>query len=128
MRVVVRILSLALFVHCPGFWNIDFSSSSEFHIAELVSVAHAAQPRATIQVDASRVTGAVHPFVFGHQMEHEYNTIQDGLWAELLHDRKFEQGDKDLDGVSDGWVPEERITNRYWELVNGKDPNVRYFI
>lgn len=85
-------------------------------------------PEAAIQVDAGRVTGAVQPFIFGQFIEHENNTIEGGLWAELLHDRKFEQGDKDRDGVSDGWVPEERITNRYWELVNGEGPNARYFV
>jgi alpha-N-arabinofuranosidase len=83
---------------------------------------------ATIEVDASRVTGEVHPFVFGQFIEHEYNTIEGGLWAELLHDRKFEEGDKDRDGVSDGWVPDERVTNRYWELVEGRGPYVRYLI
>lgn len=84
--------------------------------------------QATIVTDASRMAGVVHPFIFGQFIEHEYNTIEGGLWAEMLHDRKFEQGDKDRDGVSDGWVPEERITNRYWELVNGRGPSVRYFI
>jgi alpha-L-arabinofuranosidase len=87
----------------------------------------AASP-ATLEIDAGRITGEVHPFLFGQFIEHEYNTIEGGLWAELLHDRKFEEGDKDRDGVSDGWVPEERVTNRYWELVDGKGPYVRYFI
>jgi len=100
----------------------------KFSLVVLVVCPHAATAEATIQVDTGQITGAVHPFIFGQFIEHEYNTIEGGLWAELLHDRKFEEGDKDRDGVSDGWVPEERVTNRYWELVNGKGPNVRYYI
>ena len=49
-------------------------------------------------------------------MEHEHNTIDNGLLAELLQDRKFDEGDRDGNGVSAGWLPEERIQNRYWEL------------
>jgi alpha-N-arabinofuranosidase len=94
----------------------------------MLGVASARVSQAAIEIDAGRVTGEVHPFIFGQFIEHEYNTIEGGLWAELLHDRKFEEGDKDRDGVSDGWVPEERVTNRYWELVNGKGPYVRYLI
>lgn len=79
-------------------------------------------------MDAAQVTGKVQPFIFGQFIEHEYNTIQGGLWAELLRDRKFEQGDANRDGVSDGWAPEERIANHYWELINGQGPNARYFV
>lgn len=93
-----------------------------------IGVAILSASQASIEVDADRVTGEVHPFLFGQFIEHEYNTIEGGLWAELLHDRKFEEGDKDRDGVSDGWVPEERVTNRYWELVNGKGPYVHYLL
>jgi hypothetical protein len=85
-------------------------------------------PQATIQVDPSAITGKISPYFFGQFIEHEHNTIQGGLWAELLRDRKFEQGDVDGDGVSNGWVPEERVEDRYWELKNGRGPNSRYFI
>ncbi len=90
----------------------------------------AATPKseASIEVDAAEVTASVHPFLFGQFIEHEHNTIQGGLWAELFRDRKFEEGDANQDGVSDGWQPQERITDRYWQLVNGKGPNVRYFV
>jgi alpha-L-arabinofuranosidase len=83
---------------------------------------------ATITVDAQQIAGKVSPLLFGHFIEEEHNTIQDGLWSELLHDRKFEQGDRNHDGVSDGWEPEERIADRYWQLVEGQGPNVRYFV
>lgn len=66
--------------------------------------------------------------MFGQFIEHEHKTVQGGLWAEMLRDRKFEQGDADHDGVSDGWVPEERVTNRYWQVINGQGTNHRYFV
>ena len=87
-----------------------------------------AQPPASIHVNAANVTGAVSLYFFGQFIEHEHNTIQGGLWAELLRDRKFEQGDSDRDGVSHGWVPEERVQDRYWQLHNGVGPGVRYYI
>ncbi len=94
----------------------------------LLGAARAQNPSATIQVDPAAVTGHISPYFFGQFIEHEHNTIQGGLWAELLRDRKFEQGDVDGDGVSNGWVPDERVQDRYWELQNGRGPNVRYFI
>jgi alpha-L-arabinofuranosidase len=81
-----------------------------------------------IEVDAGKVTGEVHPFLFGQFIEHEHKTIQGGIWAELLRDRKFEEGDANRDGVSDGWVPEERIRNHYWEIVHGQGTSDRYFV
>ncbi len=83
---------------------------------------------AQIEVNAGQVTGNVQPFLFGHFIEHEYNTIQGGLWAELLRARKFEEGDQSGDGVADAWQPEERIQDRYWQLVAARGPNVRYFV
>ena len=69
----------------------------------------AAKNAATIDVDTNRITGKVSPYVFGQNIEHEHGTIsggeqnQDdahgmhsgGLWAEMLRDRKFEEGDND---------------------------------
>ena len=92
------------------------------------SAAHSKTGQATVEIDASKTIGDVHPFLFGQFIEHEHNTIQGGLWAELLRDRKFEQGDANRDGVSEGWVPEERIANHYFELSNGVGINDRYFI
>src|ERR1017187_1730396 len=86
----------------------------------------APQLKATIEVDTSQVTGKVPRYVFGQFMEHEHNTIDNGLLAELLQDRKFDEGDQDGNGVSSGWVPEERVANRYWELQNGQGVNDRY--
>jgi alpha-L-arabinofuranosidase len=88
----------------------------------------AGSPDVAIEIDAAKTIGKVHPFIFGQFMEHEYKTIQGGLWAELLRNRKFERGDVNRDGVADGWVPEERIANRYWEVVEGQGINVRYYV
>jgi alpha-N-arabinofuranosidase len=87
-----------------------------------------AQSLASIDVNTADITGTISPYFFGQFIEHEHNTIQGGLWAEMLRDRKFEQGDLDGDGVSNGWVPEERVQDRYWQLQNGIGPGVRYFI
>ncbi len=90
--------------------------------------AQAPEVQGSIQVDAGEVTGQVPHYLFGQFIEHEHNTIDDGLLAQLLHDRKFDEGDRDGNGVSTGWVPEERIQDRYWELVNSRGVNDRYMI
>jgi alpha-N-arabinofuranosidase len=48
--------------------------------------------------------------------------------AELLQNRKFDEDDRDGNGVSNRWVPEERVQDRYWELRNGRGVNDRYSI
>jgi len=97
---------------------------------------------AVIDVDAGKQVGAVSKYIFGQNLEHEHGAVSGGeqnrnhehglhtggLWAEMLRDRKFEEGDLDRDGVANGWVPEERITNRYEELVNGRGRFDRYRI
>lgn len=81
-----------------------------------------------IEVNVSQVAGTVPRYLFGQFIEHEHNTIDDGLLAELLRDRKFDEGDLDGNGVSSEWVPEERVQDRYWELRNGRGVNDRYSI
>jgi alpha-N-arabinofuranosidase len=97
---------------------------------------------ARIDVDASRPVGTVSKYIFGQNLEHEHGAVSGGeqnlnhehglhtggLWAEMLRDRKFEEGALDGDGVANGWVPEERITNRYEELVDGQGVHDRYRI
>jgi len=92
---------------------------------------HAAQSpvaEGAIEVDVSQVAGKVPRYLFGQFIEHEHKTIDDGLLAELLHDRKFDEGDLDGNGVSAEWVPEELVQDRYWELRNGRGVNDRYSI
>jgi alpha-N-arabinofuranosidase len=95
---------------------------------QVVRVEQAPKLEATIEVDTSQVTGKVPRYLFGQFMEHEHNTIDNGLLAELLQDRKFDEGDQDGNGVSAGWVPEERVQDRYWELRNGRGVNDQYSI
>ena len=128
--------SWALFIICTFCLNL---SQAEARAAGANS---APDGVATIDVDAAKVTGNVSPYIFGQNIEHEHGTISGGeqnlgnahglhsggLWAEMLRDRKFEEGDLDGDGVANAWVPEERITNRYWELVQGRGRNHRYWI
>ena len=54
--------------------------------------AQAPQLQGSIEVDSGEVTGQVPHYLFGQFIEHEHNTIDDGLLAQLLHDRKFEEG------------------------------------
>jgi alpha-N-arabinofuranosidase len=81
-----------------------------------------------IEVDASQITGEVPRYLFGQFMEHEHNTIDNGLLAQLLQDRKFDEGDLDGDGVAYEWAPEERVQDRYWQLRAGRALNGQYYI
>lgn len=81
-----------------------------------------------IQVDASQITGNVPQYLFGQFMEHEHNTIDNGLLAQLLQDRKFDEPDLDGNGVAYDWVPEERVEDRYWQLRDGQGLSDRYYI
>ena len=97
---------------------------------------------ARIEVDATKITGTIAPEIFGQNIEYEHGTVSGGeqnmhhehglhsggLWAEMLRDRKFEQGDLDRDGVADAWVPLERVANNYRALVNGQLPDRHYRI
>ena len=94
-----------------------------------------ARVAASIEVDAQRVLGKVSPYIYGQNLEHEYGAISigdafhtGGLWAEMLRDRKFEQGDLDKDGVANAWAPEELIRHHYWELNGGQGLKDRYYI
>jgi alpha-N-arabinofuranosidase len=100
------------------------------------------EPPASIEIDASKPGGTVSDTIFAQNLEHEHGTFSGGeqnsnhehglhtggLWAEMLRDRKFEEGDLDRDGVANGWVPEERVTNRYYEILDGRGMNDRYRI
>ena len=55
-----------------------------------VARAAAAEPRATIQVDASERLNAISPLLYGHFAEFMFEDIKGGLWAELLQNRGFE--------------------------------------
>jgi len=84
--------------------------------------------KGTIEVHAGQITGKVPRYLFGQFMEHEHNTIDNGLLAELLQDRKFDEGGLDGNGVAYDWAPEERIEDRYWQLKDGRGLNDQYYI
>jgi alpha-N-arabinofuranosidase len=44
---------------------------------------------ATVTIDASRPGAAINPFIYGQFIEHMGRCIHGGIWAEMLHDRKF---------------------------------------
>jgi alpha-N-arabinofuranosidase len=111
-------------------------------LAAAVLAAPAQPESATITVDAWKSLGVISKYIFGQNVEHEHGAISGGeqnmnlehgfhsggLWAEMLRDRKFEEGDLDGDGVANGWVPEERVANRYDELADGRGAGRRYRI
>jgi len=43
----------------------------------------------TVEVDVSQAGPAINPFVYGQFIEHMGRCIRDGIWAEMLQDRKF---------------------------------------
>ena len=45
--------------------------------------------RATVRVDPGDPRGTINRFVYGYNLEHLGRTVYRGLWAELLHNRKF---------------------------------------
>ncbi len=69
----------------------------------------AGQARAQINVDAQKVEGRISPMLYGHFMEHMYEDVKFGLYAELIRDRSFED------------APNAIGLPRFWE----RDPDDR---
>jgi alpha-N-arabinofuranosidase len=66
--------------------------------------------------------GAIHPFIYGHFIEHLAECIYGGLWAEMLQNRKFAGNDQ----PPKGRVTAEQYGIVYpWYAVN-RTPQVRY--
>ena len=57
---------------------------------------------ASLQVDASRVVGAVHDHLYGANIEHIGESIYQGAWAEMLRVRKFAEHDRAYVGLNEG--------------------------
>jgi alpha-N-arabinofuranosidase len=64
------------------------------------------QIRAEVRVDASTPLHVLDPRLHGHFIEHIARVIHQGLWAELLRNRKFYPVDPDRTQVADPWKPE----------------------
>ena len=57
---------------------------------------------AAIEIDTTRVTGAVHDHLYGANFEHIGETIYNGAWAEMLRVRKFAEHDRAYVGLNEG--------------------------
>jgi len=101
-KVVLRTLCVALAIAGCVVWQTRADHA-----------APGPQLEAAIEVDANQVTGKVPRYLFGQFIEHEHNTIDNGVLAELLQNRKFDEDDRDGNGVSNRWVPEERVQDHY---------------
>lgn len=56
-----------------------------------------------LKIDRSKVLGSVPPLLFGHFIEFMHDCINQGIWAQLIQSRKFENPDENGDGISDPW-------------------------
>jgi len=82
--------------------------------------------QAKISVDCGKVTGKVHPHIYGHFIEHLGRCIYGGIWAEMLTNRKFFSLYCDPphrwadweEGVVDPWFSIGRNENTYFTHDN----------
>ena len=65
------------------------------------------RPVALVRFDPARTLADVSPRICGHFSEHLHNIIYDGVWAELLKNRKFELPSVHgrIERVAPGWSP-----------------------
>ena len=57
--------------------------------AEAVASGGAAAGNAEITLDPAKAGPAISPYLYGQFIEHLGRCIRDGIWAEMLRDRKF---------------------------------------
>ena len=69
------------------------------------------QVRAEVRGDVRSVQHPIDPRIHGHFIEHIARVIHQGLWAELLRNRKFYPVDPDRTQVADPWKPEADRTH-----------------
>ena len=60
---------------------------------------------ARVTVDGTRPIGDIHPHIYGHFIEHLRDCIYNGLWAEMLQNRKFAGHDRVYYGIVMPWLP-----------------------
>lgn len=84
-----------------------------------------AQTAARISIDASRVEGRISPLLYGQFLEFMYEGIKNGLHAELIRNRSFEES-PNVTGLSRHWerYPDDR--NDDYGLAFGWDDSVSY--
>lgn len=61
--------------------------------------------KSQIRVHLDRPIGDVHPHIYGHFIEHLAECIYNGMWAELIRNRKFAGHDGRYYGIVDPWQP-----------------------
>ncbi len=78
-------------------------------VASILSAAGPPQKSANIVVDVTKISGTISPMLYGQFDEIMYGGVKEGLWAELLRDRNFDE------------KPNAAGLPRYWE----RDPDDR---
>ena len=58
-------------------------------IGTIASTPAALAAETTVTIDASKPGTTIRPFIYGQFIEHMGRCIRGGIWAEMLHDRKF---------------------------------------
>ena len=77
--------------------------------------------KARITCHTGQRLGAIHPFIYGHFIEHLAECIYGGMWAEMLRNRKFAGHDQPKEGET---APRS-TASRPWRVVN-RTASVRY--
>lgn len=75
-------------VHFTCFTAILTASVWALHAAAPVSAATAPMPVNTT-IDASKTYAPISPYIYGMFLEHIRNSINSGMWSEMIEDRKF---------------------------------------
>ena len=76
----------------------------EFMVRGLaIETAESEPPKAEIAIDASRTVGKIDRNIYGHFIEHLGRCINEGIWSEMLWNRKF-TGGIDEHGVIESWA------------------------
>ncbi|MCX8053600.1 MAG: hypothetical protein N3B12_07305 [Armatimonadetes bacterium] len=74
---------------------------------------------AEITIDASKIVGRIDRNIYGHFIEHLERCIHEGIWAEMLWNRKF-TGGIDENGVIESW-------SRFGEGATYARDNVEFY-
>jgi alpha-N-arabinofuranosidase len=86
----------------------------------VVSVAQ--NPPVNVAIDASKTGAPISKYIYGQFLEHGGNIVNEGLWAEMLEDRKFynkvTSKQPEQLAAPGGW---RRPKPRYWTPVGGDE-------
>jgi len=91
-----------------------------------------AQPQTVnATIDASKTGAPISKYVYGQFLEHIGNIVNEGVWAEMLEDRKFYYPITSHPPAEPAGPPWRRMTLRHWMPIGGDefitmDPNHPY--